>query len=166
MRDPHYLDHSYEARLSRKVRQWRWSRLHIDLPLMIGIIVLCTIGLVILYSASNEHSLLIQRQVLRYVMTLSLMLVCAHIPPRYFRLAAPWLYGIGFLALILVLAAGHTSQGATRWIGFGPLLIQPSEIMKLAIPMMLAWQWQKLEHTSDFKKITLAAITLLLPTLL
>ena len=140
MRNPHYLDHSYEAKLSRKIRQWRWSQLHIDPLLLIGITLLCSMGLIILYSASNEHIHMVDQQILRYALSFGLMFTCAQIHPRYFRLVTPWLYGLGFFSLLLVLAIGHSSQGATRWIGFGRLLIQPAEIMKLALPSSkLVW---------------------------
>tara|TARA_B100001093_G_scaffold451533_1_gene459045 strand:- start:8592 stop:9734 length:1143 start_codon:yes stop_codon:yes gene_type:complete len=166
MRRPHYLDHSYEARLSRKIRQWRWSHCHIDPLLFTGLLALSGLGLFNLYSASNQHLLLVKHQILHYFLAFVVLLSCSQIPPRYFKTAAPWLYCLGLLLLLLVLFVGHTSQGATRWVGYGAVQIQPSEIMKLAMPMMLAWLWQEHERWSPLHKVSLSAIILLVPTLL
>ena len=166
MRSPHYLDQSYEARLSRKIRQWRWSHCHMDPLLLGGIFILCAMGLFNLYSASNEHISMIKHQLMHYALATIVLMGCAQISPRYFRLAAPWLYGLGLFSLLLVLVVGHTSQGATRWIGVGALQVQPSEIMKLAMPMMLAWFWHEFEHLNPTKKIIIASAILLIPTAL
>ena len=163
MRNPHYLDQSYEAQLSRKFRQLRWSHCHIDPMLLAGLLLLSILGIINLYSAGNQNLSLVKHQLLHYAVAFTAFIACAQISPRYFKLAAPWLYGIGLLALFLVLAMGHTSQGATRWLGVGKLQIQPSEIMKLAMPMMLAWFWHEYEHTTLNKKLAASALILLLP---
>ena len=115
------------------------SRLHLDLPLLLGLMALSGVGLVILFSAGNQDSGLIMRQLLRLGIAFGLMLVIAQISPETLRRWAPWLFGLGLGLLIAVLVMGVVGKGAQRWLIIGPIRFQPSELMKLAVPMMVAW---------------------------
>jgi len=112
--------------------------LHIDVPLLLGLLVLSAIGLLVLYSASGENLALVQRQTMRLGLGFFLMLLIAQISPEVMRRWSPWAYLGGLLLLVGVLLFGDTGKGAQRWLDFGLLRLQPSELVKLAVPMMLA----------------------------
>ncbi len=113
--------------------------LALDLPLLSAAIMLCGFSLVVLYSASGENIDLLERQGVRMAFAFALMLLFAHIPPTTLRRWSPILYGIGMVLLVAVLAAGIIGKGAQRWLDLGLLRFQPAEIMKIAVPMMVAW---------------------------
>ena len=133
------FDNSYEIRLKRQLKQLKWQKMHLDPVLLTLMIVLASFGLTILYSASNESTNMLRQQIFHFGFASICMIAVAQITPDNLEQYSPWLYTIASLLLILVLLVGHQSQGARRWLGVGPLQIQPSEIMKLAMPMMIAW---------------------------
>ncbi len=158
------LDNSYEKRLRKQLVTLRWQKIHLDPLLLSLLLLLSTIGLCILYSASNQSDHLIRLQLFHIIAGVLTMAIVAQAPPELLRRLSPWLYLGGVLLLLLVLLFGHTSQGAKRWIQLGPIQLQPSEIMKLATPMMLAWYLST--HNNQTKKSIIALILLLVPTLL
>ncbi len=113
-------------------------RLNIDGPLLGALLLTCGLGLVVLYSAVGENMELWLQQCVRLCIALIGMLIVAQLSPDLMRRWTPWGYIVGLLLLILVLASGEVSQGAQRWLNLG-IRFQPSEIMKLAVPMMAAW---------------------------
>ncbi len=115
------------------------ARLHLDLPLLFGLLLTGAVGLVVLYSASGRNMDMVTNQALRLVMAFAGMIVVAQIKPQTLRLWTPWLYGLGVLMLIAVLLMGQIGKGAQRWLDLGILRFQPAEILKLGLPMMLAW---------------------------
>jgi len=115
------------------------QRLHIDIPLLFGSLILCGIGLVVLYSASGQDLNIVLRQAMRMAIALLLMLAIAQLPPEQIERWSLWIYLFGVGLLILVLVAGHVGKGAQRWLDLGLFRFQPSELMKLAVPMVLAW---------------------------
>lgn len=115
------------------------QRCHIDLPLLISLLALCVVGLVILYSAVNQDLDVEFRQMIRLGIAFLVMLAIAQISPFQLKHWAPWLFGLGMLLLLVVLVMGEMMKGAQRWLGFGFMHFQPSELMKLAVPMMVAW---------------------------
>ena len=160
------LDNSYESRLKKNLRQLRWQKIHLDPLLLLLLILLATFGLFILYSASSENGGMLKSQLLHYVEASIALVVVAQIKPKHLQTLTPWFYGVVILFLIAVLGFGHVSQGARRWFQLGPIQIQPSEFMKLAMPMMLAWAVSNAPQPLDLKHLSLCAIILLLPTLL
>jgi rod shape determining protein RodA len=96
-------------------------------------------GLFVLYSASGESLARFEDQAARFAIALVAMAICAKTPPAWLRRLAPILYGVGVLLLIAVWAFGEVSMGAQRWLDLGFVRFQPSEIMKIAVPMMCAW---------------------------
>ncbi|MEX2481459.1 MAG: rod shape-determining protein RodA [Gammaproteobacteria bacterium] len=112
-------------------------RLHIDVPLIGGVLVTCALGLVVLYSASEQSSDVVMRQGVRILIGLAAMIGIAQISPRRLIRLAPVFYlaGLGMLVLVLVIGIG---RGAQRWLDFGFMRFQPSEIMKLAVPLTVA----------------------------
>ncbi len=112
--------------------------LHLDGLLLAGIAAALSIGLLALYSAVGQNGTLVMNQLVRIGAALTGMLVIAQIPPAWLRRAAPWVYALGFVLLILVLLTGDIGKGARRWLDVG-VRFQPSEIMKIGVPLMLAW---------------------------
>jgi rod shape determining protein RodA len=113
--------------------------LHLDGPLLMALLTVCGVGLFVLYSAGGQNADLIVRQGVRIAVASVTMLVVAQIHPKYLRLWAPWLFLGGIILLVLVLVMGEIGKGAQRWLDIGLVRFQPSEIMKLAVPMMAAW---------------------------
>jgi rod shape determining protein RodA len=113
--------------------------LKIDGPLVIGLALISVYGLVILYSASGQSMNTLLRTVARLALGAVAMLLLARVNPNFLRRSAPWLYAGGCLLLLIVVAIGHIGMGAQRWLDLGLFRFQPSELMKLSVPMMCAW---------------------------
>lgn len=115
-------------------------RLHIDGWLLFLLLLLCGVGLFVLYSGSGESIEYVRRQGFRFAVALLVMVVFAQLDPAVYRRWSPWLFAAGLVALIAVLLVGTGAKGAQRWLHIPPLpRFQPSEFMKLAVPMMVAW---------------------------
>jgi rod shape determining protein RodA len=141
-------------------------RLHVDLPLLLGILLLCAFGLVVLYSATNQDLESVRRQLVRLGLALGLMLVLAQVSPARLRAWSPSIYGVGVLMLIAVLAVGDIGKGAQRWLDLGFMRFQPSELLKLAVPMMVAWLLAARPLPPSLPRVLGAAILTLLPAVL
>ncbi|MFK5969726.1 MAG: rod shape-determining protein RodA [Candidatus Marithrix sp.] len=115
------------------------SFLHLDYLLLSGLILLFIIGLATLYSAGGQNLDLIFRQILRFLVGFGVLLLLAQIRTQKIIGFVPWIYMLGILVLILVLVIGESTNGSQRWINLGLFRFQPSEIMKLAVPMMVTW---------------------------
>ena len=157
---------SYEARLKQTVKKLKWDKFHLDPFLFFSLILLSVIGLFILYSASNESSVVIIKQGSRLLLSFILMCVFAQISPHHYKRWAPWFYGIGFSLLLAVLVIGKVDLGARRWISLGFFRFQPSEMMTLAMPMMLAWFLSEKSLPPSFSTILVSGVLILLPALL
>jgi rod shape determining protein RodA len=112
--------------------------LHIDAMLMLGLLLLLGVGLMMLFSAGGQDMGLIYRQLVRLGVAIGVMLLVAQIHPDRMRDSAYWLYGLGLMLLVAVLLFGHEGKGAQRWLDLGFFRFQPSEIMKLAVPILVA----------------------------
>ena len=110
----------------------------IDTPLLIFIILLSSLGLMILYSSSGGSLSLVYRQLIHLGLATSVMLVIAQIPPFFLLRSAPILMIIGTILLILVLFFGSSVGGAQRWLDLGFIRFQPSELMKIIVPITIA----------------------------
>lgn len=160
------LPQSYEERLKRKITQLRWHKFHLDPWLLLGILVLSTMGLFILYSAGNANMSLVMQQAMHLGGSLVLMCLFAQIPSHYFKRWAPWLYIIGILLLFVVLVIGKVDFGGKRWLSLGLFKFQPSEVMLLVNPMMLAWYLSEKPLPPSLGTTAVAALLILVPTLL
>jgi len=114
------------------------SRIHLDALLLLGLLVLLSVGLMVLYSAGGQDNGLLVRQLIRMGTAFFVLMVLAQIHPDRMRDAAYWLYGLGLILLFAVLAFGHEGKGAQRWLDLGFFRFQPSELMKLAVPLLVA----------------------------
>lgn len=143
-----------------------FERLHLDLPLLLGIILLMSIGLVIMWSASGQNVEMMERQVIRIAIALGVMFTLAQIPPRHYELWAPYLYTISTLLLIAVLFFGESAKGAQRWLNIGFFTFQPAEILKLAVPLMLARFIGKHPLPPRLRDLFCGLLMVLVPTIL
>ncbi len=146
-------------------RSWL-QRIHLDGPLLTGLILLCGIGLAILYSAAGQNSDLVERQLIRLGLAFVTLFAFAQIPPQLLYRWAPWVFGAGVLLLVAVLVMGDVGKGAQRWLDLGVVRFQPSEMMKLAVPMMLAWYLAETPLPPDWRRLAGAGALILIPTLL
>ena len=140
--------------------------LHMDPLLLLAIVLLTVTGLGVLYSAGDQSIDLINRQATRLFLAFAVMLILAHVSSSSLRFWSPWIYGLGVILLVVVLLAGDVGKGAQRWLDLGFVRFQPSEMMKLATPMMLAWFFSDRSLPPSFRSLLVAAILILLPTLL
>jgi len=140
-------------------------RLNIDGPLLGGLLLTCSLGLLVLYSAVGENMDLWLQQCVRLFVALVGMLIVAQLPPDLMRRWAPWGYLIGLILLILVLQSGEVGQGAQRWLDLG-IRFQPSEIMKLAVPMMAAWYLHDRRLPPRFLDLVVIGALIVVPTTL
>ena len=142
------------------------QRLHLDIPLLLGLLVLSGIGLAVLYSAGGQDTNLLARQGIRLAVAFTAMCVLAQVSPRHLFFWTPWLYAIGIVLLIVVLFFGDVAQGAQRWIKIGPLNFQPSEMLKISVPMMVAYYLGDRTLPPTFARVLVAGILVVVPTLL
>ncbi len=140
-------------------------RLNIDGPLLGALLLTSGLGLVVLYSAVGENMDLWIQQCVRLFVALVAMLIVAQLPPDLMRRWTPWGYLIGLILLILVLQSGEVSQGAQRWLDLG-IRFQPSEIMKLAVPMMAAWFLHERRLPPRFLDLVIIGVMIIVPTTL
>jgi rod shape determining protein RodA len=140
--------------------------LYIDFPLLGLLLILISIGLIILYSASNENINMLLRQILRLTLATGVMFFLSFIPPHKYKLITPWIYLFGLALLIAVMIIGKIGKGAQRWLDLGFMRFQPSEIMKLAVPMMTACYIDQKRSHINFKVLMIALLIILTPALL
>lgn len=138
-----------------------WSKVHIDPWLFLILLSLCLVGMFVLYSASTQDMAMVKRQAVSFFIAFSVMVTMSQIQPSVYRALTPVFYVLGVLLLILVEIIGEVRMGAQRWIkipGFGS--VQPSEFMKLGMPMMTAWYLSRQSLPPNLKSIgiTLAII--------
>ena len=143
-----------------------WQAMHIDVMQLAFILMLCSAGLLILYSASSETPGMIEYQAMRMLMAFFIMIMIAQIPPMSLQRAAPWLYAFGLGLLVVVLIMGHIGKGAQRWLNLGFMRFQPAEIMKLAIPLVLAHYYHKIHLPITLKSVLAAIPIILIPAVL
>lgn len=140
--------------------------LKVDGPLAVALALTAAYGLVVLYGASGENASMIIRTVLRLVLGIIIMLAVARISPNLLRRASPWLYAVGIVLLLAVAAVGHVHLGAKRWLDLGPIHFQPSELIKLAVPMMCAWYLHDRPLPPRWRDLGTLAIIILVPVVL
>lgn len=161
------MDYSLARLANRRHRRRAWLRgLHIDIPLLIGLLLLAAVGLTVLYSASAQSMDVLMRQMMRLALGFTVMLVLAHISPHHLERWTPWLYGLGVALLLAVAVMGEIGKGAQRWLDLGVIRFQPSEIMKIAVPLMVAWYIAERPLPPAHKVLAVAVLILMVPTLL
>jgi rod shape determining protein RodA len=141
----------------------KWPQL--DIPLLLGLLLLIAFGLGVLYSASGENMDVVYRQGTRVGVGLAALLVLSQVPPHILRIWAPWLYALGLVLLLATWLVG-VGRGAERWLDLGLFRFQPSEIMKLAVPMMMAWYLHPRRLPPEPVSILVSFVILIVPAVL
>ncbi|MDZ4212317.1 MAG: rod shape-determining protein RodA [Methylotenera sp.] len=139
---------------------------HIDSFLMVCLFSTLMVGLFVLYSASGQTFSRVYAQGINIIVAFCFMWVAANIAPNQLERMALPLYLLGVVLLIGVALFGHISHGAQRWLDIGPMHIQPSEIMRIAVPMMLAWYFSKQEGKPRMVDFATGALLLAVPVAL
>ena len=143
-----------------------WQRLHLDPLLLLGLFLISLLGLAILYSAAGQDMNVVTSQATKLALAFLLMMTLAQIPPWFYKRHAPWLFGMGITLLCAVLVMGHIGNGAQRWLNVGLFRFQPSEIMKLSVPIILAWYLDQQKLPPEKRTLIISATIILLPSLL
>jgi rod shape determining protein RodA len=159
-------DSSARFDMNSRERSLAW-RLHLDMPLLISAMLVCFGGLFVLYSATGEHADSVIRQAVRLGVGFIVMFVLAQIPPRTYRYWAAPAFAVVIVLLILVLLFGTVVNGARRWLAVPGLgAFQPSELMKLALPVMVAWYFAKQGLPPRLFDVAVCLVLVAIPTLL
>ena len=151
--------------LTERRRLWPMLKpllLVFDGPLALIIFLIMSVGIVTLYSAGIDFPGRVEDQLRNILVSFVVMWIAANVPPQtLMRFAVP-IYTLGIALLVGVAAFGMVKKGARRWLNLG-VVIQPSEIMKIAMPLMLAWFFQKRENTIGWREFAVAAVLLAVP---
>ena len=142
------------------------QRLHIDFPLFLAFMAIFIVSLTTIYSASNSSIDAVVNQGIKILISISAMVVVAQFSPLSYARVGPWLYFICLVLLILVLVIGETRNGATRWLNIGITSFQPSELMKIAMPLMIARYISRGALPPDVSSVALSIIIVLIPSYL
>ncbi len=143
-----------------------WTRIHIDPLFMLVILALLAYSAIVIWSASGQDPGMMERKIGQIAMGLVIMLVLAQVPPRVYEGWAPYIYIICLILLVAVDAFGHISKGAQRWLDLGVVRFQPSEIAKIAVPLMVARFINRDVCPPTLKNTGIALILIFMPTLL
>jgi len=139
--------------------------LGLDGPLTGILAIILCIGVLVVYSASGQNIRMVEHHLANTAIAVAALLALARLAsPQYLRLFAPIAYVIGVLLLVVVAVTGHIGKGAQRWLDVGFMRFQPSEIMKLAVPMMCAWYMHDRPLPPTFKDLLVMAIMIGIPT--
>lgn len=141
----------------------RW---HIDLPLIIGLLLCLAMSLFVLYSASGQHAEMLEAQLIRTSLAFVAMICVAQIPPKVLAKITVWAYILGVMSLLAVELVGEVSKGAQRWLDIGIMRIQPSEGLKLIIPLTIATFLSKDSLPPRTVNVIIAFILVAIPTAL
>ncbi|HIE40365.1 MAG TPA: rod shape-determining protein RodA, partial [Thiomicrorhabdus sp.] len=123
-----------------------------------GVLLLLATSVAIVYSASGGDEAVMMRQIIRIGFALTLMFIFAQIPPNILYIFTPWLFLLGIIMLISVLLFGQIGKGAQRWLDIGPVRFQPSELMKLILPMTVAWLFAHSPSPPSVSRLTLGTV--------
>jgi rod shape determining protein RodA len=139
--------------------------LGLDGPLTGVLAIIVCIGILVVYSASGQNIKMVEHHLANIAIAVTALLALSKFAtPQYLRLFAPFAYVIGVVLLAVVAATGHIGKGAQRWLDVGFMRFQPSEIMKLAVPMMCAWYMHERPLPLSFKDLILMGLMIAVPT--
>ena len=152
--------------MSNRFRKVFWKVFSLDLWLLLGLFAITGYGLLVLYSASGGSEKMFTNRVMQVSLGLGVMFVMAMIPPRTYKQISPYLYAVTIVMLVMVDVFGETSKGAQRWLNLGFVRFQPSEIAKLAVPLMVATFLSNRPLPPNFRDTAIALAIIVFPTLL
>lgn len=140
--------------------------LHLDGPLFIALCMVGAVGSIVLFSASGSSLGMLEAQLMRFALGLIAMIMLAQVPPRIIRNAAPVVYLFGLILLLAVMIQGDIAMGAQRWLDLGFVRFQPSEIMKLGVPLACAWFLHDRPLPPSLSTLLVLALAIGIPTLI
>jgi rod shape determining protein RodA len=146
-------------------RDWQHI-LHFDAALLFALLAVAALGLFVLYSSAGGDNQLVTRQIVRLGIAFGGMVIVAQLRPQWLQRWTPWLYGLGLALLIAVLLVGDIGKGAQRWLDLGFIRFQPSEMMKLAVPMMVAWYLSDKRLPPSGSRLLIAGALIVVPVVL
>lgn len=161
MNRTYVFEASYNSRLTSILRA-----INLEPVLFLGIFLLTIIGLGILYSAGDASIELVQKQGLRLGLAFMVMVIVAQIPQQQLYVWTPWFFALGIVLLLLVLIMGDVGKGAQRWLDLYVIRFQPSEMMKLVTPMMLAWYLSEKPLPPKAIPLLISAVLVIVPTVM
>jgi rod shape determining protein RodA len=139
--------------------------LGLDGPLTGVLALIVCIGILVVYSASGQNIKMVEHHLANIAIAVTALVALARLStPQYLRLFSPVAYIIGILLLVVVAVTGHIGKGAQRWLDIGFIRFQPSEIMKLAVPMMCAWYMHERPLPPTFLDLIVMGILIMIPT--
>ncbi|KEZ77411.1 rod shape-determining protein RodA [Salinisphaera hydrothermalis] len=153
--------HERPATLSAWLAHWR-----IDVQLFAALLCCALLGLFVLYSASGRSEDVVIDQAVRVGIGLFAMIALAQVPPHWYRVAAPWVYILGVILLVATLVLGDAAMGAKRWLDFGVVRFQPSEISKLVVPLTIAAYFHHRSLPPKLTDILVAGVIMAIPVAL
>lgn len=149
---------------------WQWvvrAFLSLDLPLLILLALMALLGLTVMHSAVGGTDWRFAEQSKHFLIAFFVMWLVAIVPPPWIMRMAPYVYMVALVLLLGVEFFGETSKGATRWLNLGFTRIQPSEMLKITVPIMLAWYFHKRQSTElRFIDFIIAVLLLAIPFVL
>lgn len=157
-RHEQFENHSFLGNFLRK--------LHVDIPLFVTLVLISILSFVILYSAGGQDLGVLIRQATRVCLAFGLMILLAHVEPYQFKRWSVILFSLGIVLLVAVLILGEIGKGAQRWLELGAFRFQPSEMIKITTPMMIAWYLAEYSLPPKPKQLLIASLLIILPTLL
>lgn len=142
-----------------------WQRLHLDPFLLVSLFIMLCIGLLILYSATNQNISMMFRQSIRIGLATLILFVCAQIPPDKYKRGALVFFIVSFILVLAVLLIGKMGKGAQRWLDFGLIKFQPSELLKLSVPLTVAWYLSEKSAPPSKINLLVAFVITLIPSI-
>jgi rod shape determining protein RodA len=136
---------------------------NIDPALFVSLLLLCIIGLAVLYSATSGEMPAITRQSIRFALGFAALVFLAQLDPKDLARLSPWLYLIGVGLLLVVMLMGYSGKGAQRWLDLGFIRFQPSELLKIFLPMMAAWHFSKKPLPPSLLQIFVVLVIIAIP---
>ena len=141
--------------------------IHLDIPMLLLLLIISAYGLLILYSALGQQIELVISQSIKMMIGLGVMLVIAQISPSVYMRLAPWIFLLGVIALVLIYFFGIEIKGSRRWLRIpGITNFQPSEIMKLILPLILAWYFQDRHLPPKVRHVFWSLVIIIIPVML
>ncbi|MBQ1494046.1 rod shape-determining protein RodA [Acinetobacter junii] len=162
-----FLRYSIRDGLHLKNNSSYWHKLHLD-PWLLSLLILNAIlGLIVVYSASAQDMGLVFKQGFSFLLGFVALFICAQVPPKVYQAFSPYLYVVSLVLLIAVFFIGEVRMGARRWIAI-PLLgsMQPSELMKFAMPLMITWFLSRNALPPRIFHILISLVLIVIPLLL
>lgn len=148
------------------LKPFRFRSIVMDTPILVTLLAVSGFGIVVLYSAVGGESSLLMRQGIRVFVAFSAFFVVAQISPRALMMWTPWVFFAGVGLLVLVMVNGVVGQGAQRWLDLGVVRFQPSELLKLAVPMMVAWYLRDRRLPPSLLQLLVIALIIFTPAFL